>query len=286
MSNPVIFQDNRYISAARAVISPFDPGFMYGDGVFETIRLYQGIPFKLNLHRQRLERGLEVLGIPKPEMVDKLPDIINHLSSRNHLQNIQGMVRIMISRGQEATGPTCIIQAVPLDTKAVRQRQQGMKTIVLPWKRDPQNPLLAIKTMNYLENRHGRELAARQGADEGIFLNFNNELCEGTFSNLFLVGKDSIVTPPVEAGLLPGITRKIIIDCCRQEGIVCREEKIPFDRLPSFKGGFLSSSLMELAPLENLGPCQFNPVDIRDAIQTLSLAYQRQFSPVSGPSCS
>ncbi len=286
MSNPVIFQDNRYVTAAQAVISPFDPGFMYGDGVFETIRLYQGVPCKLGLHRQRLERGLEVLGIPKPEMIGKLPDIITQLSARNHLQNIQGMVRIMISRGQEAKSPTCIIQAVPLDTKAVRQRQQGMKAVILPWKRDPQNPLLGIKTMNYLENRYGRELAARRGADEGIFLNFNNELCEGTFSNLFLVGKDSIVTPPVEAGLLPGITRKIIIDCCRQEGIVCREKKIPFDKLSSFKGGFLSSSLMELAPLENLGPCQFNPVDIRDTIQTLLLAYQRQFSPVPGTSCS
>ena len=277
MSNPVIFQDNRYITADRAVISPFDPGFMHGDGIFETIRLYQGLPFKLELHRQRLERGLEVLDIPKPEMIDKLADIITHLSSRNHLQNIQGMVRIMISRGQEATGPTVIIQASPLDIKEIRKRQQGMKTIILPWKRDPNNPLLGIKTMNYLENKHGRKLAVRQGADEGIFLNHDGELCEGTFSNLFLVGRDFVVTPPIEAGLLPGITRKTIIECCRRAGVDCREEGVNLNDLSSFRGGFLSSSLMELAPLENLGPRRFNPVVIQDIMQTLLPAYQQQY---------
>ena len=284
MSDPVVFQDYRYVTAAQAVISPFDPGFMYGEGVFETIRLYRGVPFKLELHRQRLERGLEVLNIPQPEMISKLPEIIAHLSSRNHLQNIQGLARIMVSRGREATAPTGIVQAAALDAGAIRRRQQGMKTVILPWRRDPKNPLLGIKTMNYLENRYGRELALRQGADEGIFLNGDGELCEGTFSNLFLVGGDCVITPPVEAGLLAGITRESIIDCCQRAGIACREEKVALNNLPAFKGGFLTSSLMELAPLENLGPCRFNSGDIREVMEALPLAYRHQLPPAAAPS--
>jgi len=146
MSDPVIFLNNRYLSTAQAAISPFDPGFMYGDGIFETIRLYKGNPFMLELHQQRLEQGLKLLNITKPEMIDKLPDIITHLGSRNHLQNTQGISRIMISRGQSSTNPTCIVQATPLDMEAIRKRQRGMQTIILPWKRDAANPLLQIKS--------------------------------------------------------------------------------------------------------------------------------------------
>ncbi|MEA3241146.1 MAG: aminotransferase class IV [Pseudomonadota bacterium] len=277
MNDPLIFLNNRYMNAAQAAISPFDPGFMYGDGVFETIRLYQGIPFMLDLHQQRLEQGLRLLNITKPEMIEKLPDIIFHLGSRNHLQNTHGMSKIMISRGQEPTNPTHVVQATAIDMEAIKNRQQGMQAIILPWKRDAANPLLQIKSMNYLENIYGRKMASQQGVDEGIFLNQNGELCEGTFSNLFLVGDNFIVTPPVEAGLLPGITRGAIIDCCRLIGIDCREDRlIPAD-ISQFQGGFLSSSLMELAPLKSLGTHHFIPGLVMDIHQRIMDAYRKLY---------
>ncbi|NIA20107.1 MAG: hypothetical protein GWP07_06735 [Xanthomonadaceae bacterium] len=275
MNNPIIFLNNRYMSMTQAAVSPFDSGFMYGDGVFETIRLYEGTPFMLDLHQQRLEQGLRLLDIPKPTMIEKLPDIISHLGSRNHLQNTQGMSRIMISRGQKPSNPTCVVQATALDMEAIKDRQLGMQAIILPWKRDAANPLLQIKSMNYLENIYGRKMASQQGADEGIFLNQDGELCEGTYSNLFLVGDNFIVTPPVEAGLLPGITRRAIIDCCRMAGIDCREDRlIPAD-ISLFQGGFLSSSLMELAPLKSLGTHHFIPVRVMDIHQRITDAYQQ-----------
>jgi len=279
MSDSVIFLNNRYIRAAQASVSPFDPGFMYGDGVFETIRLYQGVPFMLGLHQQRLEQGLKLLGIPKPTMIDKLREIIAHLGSRNQLQNTQGMSKIMISRGQESTKPTCIVQATALDMEAIKERQQGMQAIILPWKRDADNPLLQIKSMNYLENIYGRKLASQQGAHEGIFLNQDRELCEGTFSNLFLVGDNFIVTPPVEAGLLPGITRRAIIDCCRLVGIDCREDRLTPEDISQFHGGFLSSSLMELAPLKSLGSQHFIPNRVMDIHQSIADAYLQLQQP-------
>lgn len=275
MSDPVIFLNNRYIRATQAAVSPFDPGFMYGDGVFETIRLYQGVPFMLDLHQQRLKQGLKLLAIPKPTMIDKLQEIIARLGSQNRLQNVQGRCKIMISRGQESTKPTCIVQATTLDMKAIKERQQGMKAVILPWKRDAGNPLLHIKSLNYLENIYGRKVANQQGAHEGIFLNQKGELCEGTFSNLFLVGDNFMVTPPVEAGLLPGITRKAIIDCCRLVGIDCREDRLVPEDISRFHGGFLSSSLMELAPLKSLGPHHFSPDRVMDIHQLLTDAYQK-----------
>ena len=278
MNDPLIFLHNRFMPASQAAVSPFDPGFMYGDGVFETIRLYQGTPFRLDLHRQRLERGLKLLDIPKPAMIDKLPDIISSLVSRNHLQNTQSTGKIMISRGLGTDNPTCIIQTTALDMKTIKKRQEGMTAIILPWKRDAKNPLLQIKSMNYLENIQGRKMASQQGADEGVFVNQQGELCEGTFSNLFLVADDCIVTPPVEAGLLPGITRTIIIDCCRMVGIDCREELLTMADIPSFQGGFLTSSLMELAPLKSLGSQHFIPGQIMDTQKHIAAAYRKLYS--------
>ncbi|HDJ29184.1 MAG TPA: hypothetical protein ENF28_08060 [Proteobacteria bacterium] len=275
MNDPIIFLNNRYLAATQAAVSPFDPGFMYGDGVFETIRLYQGTPFMLDLHQQRLEQGLKLLNIPKPAMIDRLKDIIAQLGSRNHLQNTQGMSRIMISRGQKPANPTCVVQATALDMEAIKNRRQGMQAIILPWKRDAANPLLQIKSMNYLENIYGRKMANQQGADEGIFLNQNGELCEGTFSNLFLVSDNLIVTPPISAGLLPGITRGAIIDCCRLVGIDCREDRLTPADISQFQGGFLSSSLMELAPLKSLGTHHFIPDRVMDIHQRITYAYQQ-----------
>lgn len=275
MNDPVIFLDHRYMSADQAAISSFDPGFMYGDGIFETIRLYQGIPFMLGLHQQRLEQGLRLLDIPKPAMIDKLQEIITRLGTRNKLQNVQGKCKIMISRGPKSTKPTFIVQAMALDMNAIKERQQGMKTVILPWKRDAENPLLQIKSLNYLGNIYGRKVANQQGAHEGIFLNQDGELCEGTFSNLFLVGDNFIVTPPVEAGLLPGITRRIIIDCCRLVGIDCREDRILPEDISRFQGGFLSSSLMELAPLKSLGTHHFIPGRVMEIHQRITDVYQQ-----------
>ncbi|MBN2333686.1 MAG: aminotransferase class IV [Deltaproteobacteria bacterium] len=258
-----LYQNGRYLPADKAAISPFDGGFLYGNGVFETIRLYQGIPFLLQRHLERLQQGLAILNIALPSMPADFEAIIDHLLTLNKLSSSDAMARIVVSSGplpDTDHQSTCIVQVLPLDLKTQQQRQQGLKTIFLPWRRDGHHPLLRIKSLNYLDNLFGRRLAVRQGADEGIFLNQDDHLCEGTFSNLFLLTEDNcLVTPPVEAGLLPGITRAAIIECCRTAEINCRIEPIPMATISRYRGGFLSSSLMELAPLKTLGTLHFDP---------------------------
>ena len=275
--------DDHFLPIEAKPISPFATAFLYGNGVFETIRLYNGKPFLLSEHLQRLAKGIDFLALARPAAWEEISTVITQLVKLNRLDQDNGVVRVICGDDQTTQAitnrekPSChlIIQVFPLDLKLISQKQAGVKTCILPWKRDPDNPLLKHKTLNYLENFHGRKLAEQQGVQEGIFLNFYHELCEGTYSNIFLVGKDSLVTPPVSSGLLPGITRAAIIKAGKTIGLKCREERISPEMITYFKGGFLSSSLMELAPLENLGPQQFDPRLVAELQRALLNAYRQ-----------
>ncbi|MBW1645370.1 MAG: aminotransferase class IV [Deltaproteobacteria bacterium] len=276
------FADDGYLPADAAAVSPFAPAFLYGHGVFETLRLYRGRPHLLADHQRRLAAGLEFLGLARPAAWDEIPAIIDALAGRNGLEGGDAMVRLVCGGtppgnepGAETPPAGLIVQVLPLDLEAIAARQAGCRTCILPWRRDPENPLLRHKTLNYLENYRGRRLAARQGCQEGLFLNCYQELCEGTYSNLFLVEEDSLVTPPVSAGLLPGITRAAIIRAAGRLGIACREERLTPELAACFQGGFLTSSLMELAPLVNLERQQFQPSRVADLGRALVAAYRR-----------
>ena len=133
-----------------------------------------------------------------------------------------------------------------------------MRALILPWRRDRRNPLLAVKSLNYLENRYGLQEARKRGFDEAIFLNHEGEFCEGSFSNLFLIRGESLLTPPLTAGLLAGITRAFILQSANLLGLDCREVTLYPKDLKECDGAFLTSSLMEIAPLIELDEHKFD----------------------------
>jgi branched-subunit amino acid aminotransferase/4-amino-4-deoxychorismate lyase len=178
------------------------------------------------------------------------------------------------NRPQEAP-PIIVIQALSLDLAAIRRRQEGMTAMTLPWRRDAANPLLKIKSISYLENRHGLRNARRAGADEGIFLNRNGDITEGTFTNLFFIRGDGLVTPPPDAGLLPGITRQTIIELARELDLDCREATVPHAARGDFDGVFLTSSLTEIAPLTILDDIRYAPPRTAAIRQRLLDAYHK-----------
>ena len=260
-----IYKNDRLIAENRGTISPLDSGFLFGEGLFETIRAYHGRPFLLEDHLARLRRGLQRLAIPEPKYLQQCPAIISELLTANGLAQEQSVIKLIVSRGNTKTSspdktlpPTLLISASRLDLEGIRRRQQGLKALILPWRRDRHNPLLAVKSLNYLENRFGLQEARRRGFDEGIFLNQENELCEGSFSNLFLINGEKLLTPPLTAGLLPGITRAFILESADQLGLDCRETPLFQEDIKGCDGAFLSSSLMELAPLIKLDEHLFN----------------------------
>ncbi|MCD6430561.1 MAG: aminotransferase class IV [Deltaproteobacteria bacterium] len=261
----LIYINGRFMPENRATISPLDSGFLFGEGLFETIRSYQGHPFLLDKHLARLRRGLQRLAIPEPQNLRQSPAIISELLAANELTQDAGVIKLVVSRGDteisdpdKNLAPTLMIRATQLDLESIRRRQQGMRALIMPWRRDRQNPLLTVKSLSYLENRYGLGEAHRGGFDEGIFLNQEGELCEGSFSNLFLIRDENLLTPPLTAGLLPGITRAFILDTADRLHLDCQETPLYERDIKKCDGAFLTSSLMEMAPLIELSEHKFN----------------------------
>ncbi|MBN2705465.1 MAG: aminotransferase class IV [Deltaproteobacteria bacterium] len=260
----LIFIDNRLVPVNEAVISSQDNGYLFGEGLFETIRAYHGNPFLLSAHLTRLRRGLRQLELPEPPNLIQVPEIIKELLTANHLDHREAAIRIIVSgRAVEPDNPatrfsTLLIKVAELDLNLIGKRQQGIKALLLPWLRDRKHPLLGIKSLNYLENRQALQKCKGQGFDEGIFLNLEKQLCEGTYSNLFLLRGNTLLTPPLEAGLLPGITRAFIIEQAKHLELECRENDLYEKDIETADGALLTSSLMELAPVLQLGEQQFD----------------------------
>ena len=281
----LIYINGRFMPENRATISPLDSGFLFGEGLFETIRSYQGHPFLLDKHLARLRRGLQRLAIPEPQNLQQSPAIISELLAANRLTQEPGVIKLVVSRGDTKIGnpdknlaPTLMIRATRLDLESIRRRQQGMRALILPWRRDRQNPLLTVKSLSYLENRYGLGEAHRGGFDEGIFLNQEGELCEGSFSNLFLIRGESLLTPPLTAGLLPGITRAFILDTADRLHLDCRETPLYEKDIKECDGAFLTSSLMEMAPLIELSEHKFNLDRTSKLRSTLQETFRKETS--------
>ncbi len=254
--------DDKIIPETKACISPLNPGFLFGEGLFETIRADSGKPFLLPEHLERMRKGLKTLGLEQPADFDKTATIISNLLEINQLNRAVAVIKLICSQpsnvNPDAKPETClIIKADKLDLSAIKIRQQGLGAQILPWRRDSRNPLLALKSLNYLENRYALRSVKQQGFTEGIFLNQAGELCEGTFSNLFLIRANRLLTPPLTAGILPGITRAFILKNAPAAGIEVWETPLFPDDLKTCAGAFLTSSLMRLAPLLELGQNRF-----------------------------
>ncbi len=205
----------------------FDSGFYFGKGLFETI-LVLDKPIFLEEHLNRLNAGLTKLNINRK--IDK--EMI--------LENIQGVkncaLKLMVSE-----------ENIVLSKRELNYKQShydnGFKLKLSKLKRDPNSHMVNLKSFNYMDNILERELAIKEGFDEAIFLNTENFICEGSFSNLFIIMEDCILTPLVECGLLDGIVRRFIIkELGKKYNII--EEKISMENIEKCQGMFITNSLM------------------------------------------
>ncbi|HIE07213.1 MAG TPA: hypothetical protein EYP64_04140 [Desulfarculaceae bacterium] len=260
-----IYIDGAVIPENEAAISPFSPGFLFGEGLFETLRADTGLIFMLPEHLERMRAGLKMLNLQIPTDFDQIAAVSTELLTKNRLLHKTATIKLICcARNLEhktsslKVSTTLIIRVTELNLDEIGERQRGMRALILLWRRNRSNPLLAIKSLNYLENRYGLKEAVRTGFDEGIFLNQEGELCEGTFSNLFLIRQRTLLTPPLNAGILAGTTRDFILRKARQAGIECQEMPLLADDLKNCDGAFLTSSLMRLAPLTEVDQKTFN----------------------------
>ena len=256
-----IYLNGRFIAEDEARIGALDGGYLFGEGVFETLRADWGRPFRLTEHLERLRRGLRLLELSEPDGLEESGALCARLLRLNRLAGEPAAIKLAVSRGPAENGaspPTFLVRATALDQAAMARRRAGLRAGIVPWRRDRLNPLLGIKSLNYLENRLALKWARRQGCDEGIFVNLEGELCEGTFSNLFLVLGETIFTAPESSGLLAGITRGFILETAPALGLEIRREALSPAQLEACSGAFVTSSLMDLAPLLELGGVAFD----------------------------
>lgn len=243
-----VWIDGALVDAAKARISPFDHGLLTGDGVFETLRVYGGVPFAWRRHADRLCRSAEAMGVRLPDPAT-LREAADAVIRANGLPSAR--LRITVTGGDAPLGSSraeapsrAIVAAGPLGE--VRPR---IDVIVVEWPRNERGALVGIKTISYGENVRALAEAERRGAGEAVFPNTRGNLCEGTATNVFLVEDRRVVTPPLSAGCLAGVTRELVLELCRDLGVEAAEEDRPAGALSGAGEAFLTSTTREVQPI-------------------------------------
>jgi len=249
----IVYLNGSLISRNDAKISPFDFGFLYGYGFFESMRAYSGKVFRLDRHIIRLERSSEVMGLNLPD-VDLEKAIYDTLEA-NSLTDAR--IRLTVSLGEgEATpdpstcgNPTVFITAsgyIPM-SDAVYCR--GFRVIVSQIRRSSTSPTSQIKSANYLDMILARSEAKNAGVDEALLLNEQRYVAEGSTSNIFIVSKGKVITPSIDSGILPGVTREAVLELATSLGIDVEQRLVKPDELYIADEAFLTNSVIEIMPL-------------------------------------
>ena len=245
--------------AEQARVSVLDNGFTFGDAVYETLRTYGGRPFHLDRHLERLRTSAGRLGIEAPGDDAVFARRLDELLER--ADNAESYIRIILTRGEgdisyrfdRVKGPTLVMVVKPFEPPPARDYAEGIPIVIASVRRNHPRALdPAIKSNNLLNNilavREGQE----RGAAEAILLNDRGEVAEGASSNIFVVRGGAVATPPLDAGILPGITRRLVLDLCRALGIPAGEETLLAADLLAADEVFITSTTKEAAPVRTI----------------------------------
>lgn len=253
-----IYLQDRFVTREEARISVFDHGFLYGDGLFETFRAYDGVIFRLSRHLERLARSAHRLDLSLPPL-SRLETILYDTLKRNDLRN--ALLRLTLTRGEGAIGldpslcekPTLVVTARPFDGYPTECYLKGVSAAIVQVRRNAPSALdPAMKSTSFLNNVMAKIEAKKGGADEGLLLNLEGYLSEGTTSNLFWIRRGKLETPSPAAGLLEGITREVVIGLARKKRVPVEEGLYKPDTLLEAEEAFLTNSGFELMPLTRI----------------------------------
>ena len=251
-----VYIDGKFYPKAEAKISVFDHGFLYGDGIFEGIRLYKGCVFRLDEHLERLEMSAKALCLNMPWMRKEISDIVCESCRRNKLTD--GYIRLVVSRGFGDLGlspkncPTpsiiCIADSIKLYPEELYTT--GMKIITAPTRRvSPAALPPMIKSLNYLNNILAKMEAQQHGFHECLMLNEQGYVSECTGDNVFLIHKGKLITPASHAGALVGITRQVAIEVAQTLKIPVVETNITRYDVWNADECFLTGTAAEVIPV-------------------------------------
>src|SRR5512138_3639228 len=250
-----VYIDGKYYDERNAKISVFDHGLLYGDGVFEGIRAYHGRVFKLKEHIERLFYSAKAILLDIPLTLEQMTKAFVDTCRANKIRD--GYIRLVVTRGIGTLGlnpnrckkPSVIIIADKIQLYPPEFYKKGMAIITVPTVRNLHSALNpAIKSLNYLNNILAKIEANNAGCEEAILLNAEGFVSECTGDNIFIIKEGQLLTPPLSAGALYGITRRVVLDLARQEGLPVSEPNLTRYDLFNADECFLTGSAAELVP--------------------------------------
>lgn len=285
----VIYCNGAYVPEEEAKISVFDHGFLYGDGIFEGIRAYHGRVFKLKEHLKRLyESAMSIklnIGISREEM----QEVVLETLRRNNLKD--AYIRLVVSRGKGDLGldpvncpqsaTYCIADQIKIYEPKLYEEGLEVKTVATR-RNNPDSLSPRIKSLNYLNNILGKLEASQAGVVEGIMLNQDGHVAEGTSDNIFIFREGVLLTPPLIAGILEGVTRNSVLELARQLGIETKEELFVRHDLYTAEECFLTGTAAELIPVVRVDEREIGKGTPGEVYKRLLAAF-RELTKVDGP---
>jgi branched-chain amino acid aminotransferase len=254
----IIYLNGNLIPHPQAKLSPFDHGFLYGYGIFETMRSYGGTIFRLDRHLARLHHAAGTLGIADKLTTFDLEKACYDVLKANNLD--EARLRLTVTAGEgditpnpdTCSGITVFIAARKLVPQLPENYQRGYKAILSSYQRNSQSPLSRLKSTSYMENVLARQEARAAGADEAVLLNERGFVAEGSTTNIFLISAQMLITPAAENGALPGITREAVLESAKSMGIMTLVKLVELGELLTAREAFLTNSILEIMPLTSL----------------------------------
>ena len=247
-----IYLNGEILDQGEARIDPADRGFLLADGLFETLRVYGGKPFRLDAHLTRLAAGAGEIGIPAPPAAE----IEAAVSATLHANDlVAGTIRITLTRGAGPRGllpPAEVKATLMIAAHPLPPLPGALSARVVAIRRNEHSPLPRLKSLAYLDNILALREAAAAGCDEAILLNTAGRISGGSRSNLFLVLDGILITPPPSEGLLAGIARQTVLDLAAAEDIPFREAALTPNELAWASEAFVTNSLLEVMPLTRI----------------------------------
>ncbi len=288
-----IWINGKFVDPGRAKVSVFDRGFMYGDGLFETMRAYAGRVFKLDLHLARLFRSLDVVRIEHKYSKKYLHDAVYKTLKTNRLSS--AYIKLAVTRGEgrlacrrsytvqagrfgisheDAFSPNIVITAKDFEGYPRWMLETGLSANITGVQNE-ESVTSRIKTLNYLPYILARFDAKRKGFDEAILTNTKGCITEAATSNIFIVKDDKLITPSVASGILPGITRGVIIEIAKKLKMSVKDKLVSRRELLNADEIFLTNSLAEILPVTKVDSKRIGSGLVGLITKLLHISYQK-----------
>ncbi|MGW8461142.1 aminodeoxychorismate lyase [Bacillus atrophaeus] len=258
----MIYLNGQFIEEKEASLSPFDHGFLYGIGVFETFRLYEGRPFLIEWHLERLERAAKDLQIKHKITKEELTDMVDNLLRLNHIEDGNARVRLNISAGVSTKGftaqtyenPTVLCFVNPLNPENLPVQKEGK---VLTIRRNTPEGQFRLKSHHYLNNMYAKQELGNDPRYEGIFLTEDGAVAEGIISNIFWSKGKCIYTPSLDTGILDGVTRRFVIEKMEKLGAEVKTGRFRLESLLTADEAWMTNSVLEIVPFSKIEEAAF-----------------------------